>query len=227
LKQPLPIDGGLEKWRKAGISPNIIITPDTAMGGIDGPQDASAVIRMAYHGTDLYVQILRFARNPVFFQPVSRHYMQDCIEMCINGFGPGFKFDISKTTDTGDIIIRERFYYTKLAKLLPAGHAPRVIKILDNAKDVGERAMIESVYGVDLASCKVIVTEFKLPMDAATYENAEQDVPKMTPGSSFWLGFTIDDNNQPGADLQNLMVWPATYGTFNPPSDGAKAILGE
>jgi hypothetical protein len=227
LKRPLPIDGELEKWRKAGISPNIIITPDTAQGGIDGPQDASAVIRMAYQGTDLYVQILRFARNPVFFQPVSRHYMQDCVEMCINGFGPGFKFDISKTTDAGDIIIRERFFFNKLAKLLPAAHAPRVIKILDNAKAVSERAMIESVYGVDLAQCKVIVTEFKLPMDAATYENAEQDVPKMTPGSSFWLGFTIDDNNQPGADLQNLMVWPATYGTFNPPSDGAKAILGE
>ena len=227
LKEPLPIDGDLEKWRKAGITPNIIITPDTAVDGIDGPLDASAVIRMAYYGTDLYVQILRFDQNPVFFQPVSRHYMQPCVEMCINGFGPGFKFDISKTTDAGDMIIRERFYFTKLAKLLPADHAPRVIKILDSAKDVSERAMIESVYGVDLSSDKVIVTEFRLPMDAKTYEGAEQDTPKMTPGSSFWLGFMIDDNNQPGADLQNIMVWPATYGTFNPAEDGARAVLGE
>lgn len=227
LKVPLPIDGDLEKWRKAGITPNIIITPDTAVDGIDGPLDASAVIRMAYLGTDLYVQILRFDNNPVFFQPVSRHYMQPCIEMCINGFGPGFKFDIAKTTDAGDMIIRERFFYTKLAKLLATDHAPRVIKILDSAKDVSERGMIESVYGVDLSTDKVIVSEFKLPMDALTYEGAEADVPAMQPGSSFWLGFMIDDNNQPGADLQNLMVWPATYGTFNPPEDGAKAVLGK
>jgi hypothetical protein len=147
--------------------------------------------------------------------------------MCINGFGPGFKFDISKTTDAGDMIIRQRFYFTKLERLLSNQNAPRIIKILDNAKDVSEREMIESVYGVDLSVDKVIVTEFKLPMDAVTYEGAEADVPSMKPGSSFWLGFMIDDNNQPGADLQNLMVWPATYGTFNPPEDGAKAILGE
>lgn len=227
LKEALPIDGDLEKWRKAGISPNIIITPDTAVDGIDGPLDASAVIRMAYHGKDLYVQILRFDNNPVFFQPVSRHYLQPCVEMCINGFGPGFKFDISKTTDAGDMIIRQRFYFTKLERLLSNQNAPRIIKLLDNAKDVSEREMIESVYGVDLSVDKVIVTEFKLPMDTITYEGAEADVPSMKPGSSFWLGFMIDDNNQPGADLQNLMVWPATYGTFNPPEDGAKAILGE
>ncbi len=227
LTAPLPIDGDLEKWRKAGIAPNIIITPDTAMEGIDGPLDASAVIRMAYQGTDLYVQILRFAENPVFFQPVSRHYMQDCIEMCINGFGPGFKFDIAKTTDASDMIIRQRFYFSKFEKLLAAEHAPRVINILDSAKDVSERGMIESVYGVDLSTDKVIVTEFKLPMDALTYAGDEQAAPRMTPGSSFWLGFMIDNNDQPGADLQNLMVWPATYGTFNPPEDGAKAVLGE
>ena len=227
LKAPMPIDGDLVKWRTAGIIPNIIITPDTAVAGIDGPLDASAVIRMAYYDTDLYVQILRFDNNPVFFQPVSRHYMQPCVEMCINGFGPGFKFDIAKTTDAGDMIIRQRFFFTKLERLLTPEHAPRVIKILDSATEVSERAMIESVYGVDLSPDKVIVTEFKLPMDAITYEGAEADVPKMTLGSSFWLGFMVDDNNQPGADLQNLMVWPATYGTFNPPEDGAKAILGE
>ena len=227
LPAPLPIDGELEKWRKAGITPNIIITPDTAGEGINSPLDASAVIRMAYRGTDLYVQILRFARNPVFFQPVTRHYMQDCIEMCINGFGPGFKFDIARTTDAGDMIIRQRFYFSKFEKLLAADHTPRVIKILDSAKDVSERAMIESVYGVDLSTDKVIVNEFKLPMDAVTYEGDEKAAPAMTPGSSFWLGFMIDDNNQPGADLQNLMVWPATYGTFNPPEDGAKVVLGE
>lgn len=226
LKAPLPIDGDLAKWRTAGIAPNIIITPDTAVAGIDGPLDASAVVRMAYFGTDLYVQVLRFDENPVFFQPVSRHYVQPCIEMAINGFGPGFKFDITKTTDAGDIIIRQRFFFQKYELLVPPDHAPRVIKILDNAQDVPERSLIESVYGVNLAPDKVIVTEFKLPMDAITYKDAEADAPKMTPGSSFWLGFMIDDNNQPGADLQNLMVWPATYGTFNPPEDGAKAVLG-
>jgi hypothetical protein len=182
---------------------------------------------MAYSGSDLYVQILRFDDVPAFFQPRDRHYLQDCVEMAINGFGHGFKFDITRTSEDGDMILRQRFFANKLEMLVPAGHAPRVIKVLDNARAVPERELIESVYGTDLSAAKVIVTEFKLPIDPETYQGAEKDVFPLTPGSSFWLGFMIDDNDEPGSDVQNLMVWPATYGTFNPPEDGAKAILGE
>lgn len=45
------------------------------------------------------------------------------------------------------------------------------------------------------------------------------------PGNAFWLGFMIDDKPGPGSDIQNLMVWPATYGTFNPMDDGALAVF--
>jgi hypothetical protein len=227
LAAPMPIDGDLEKWRKAGINPNIIITPETAVTGINGPTDASAVIRMAYQGSDLYVQILRFDDIVTFHQPLERHYMQDCIEMCLNGFGKGFKFDITRTTDHGDIIVRQRFFDNKLERLLSADRAPRVIKVLDDAGGVPERAAIESVYGEDLSHCKVIVTEFKLPIDPQTYQGATDSLFEVAPGKSFWLGFMIDDNDEPGTDVQRLMVWPATYGTFNPPEDGARAVFGD
>lgn len=227
LPHALPIDGDLNKWRTAGISPNIIITPETAVAGINGPKDASAVIRFAYHGKDLYVQILRFDDVVTFHQPVERHYLQDCVEMCINGFGAGFKFDVTRTTDKGDIIIRQRFFDTKLEALLPADHAPRSIKVLDNAKDVPERSLIESIYGEDLSQCKVIVTEFKLPIDEQTYAGAKDAMFPVAPRKTFWLGFMIDDNDEPGTDVQRLMVWPATYGTFNPREDSALATFGE
>jgi hypothetical protein len=227
LARALPIDGDLKKWRAAGIGPNIIITPETAVAGINGPKDASAVIRVAYHDKDLYVQVLRFDNVVTFHQPVERHYMQDCIEMCINGFGAGFKFDITRTTDKGDIIIRQRFFNGKLEALLPADQAPRVIKVLDDAKDVPERELIESIYGEDLSNCKVIVTEFKLPIDQLTYVGATDSLFPVGPGKTFWLGFMIDDNDEPGTDVQRLMVWPATYGTFSPPEDGALATFGD
>ncbi len=227
LKQALPIDGDLKKWREAGISPNIIITPETAVAGINGPRDCSAVIRMAYHDSDLYVQVLRFDDVVSFHQPVERHFMQDCVEMCINGFGAGFKFDITRTTDKGDIIIRQRFFGGKLDSLLAADHAPRVIQVLDDATAVPERELIESIYGEDLSRCKVIVTEFKLPIDDVTYAGAKDAKFAVAPGKTFWLGFMIDDNDEPGSDVQRLMVWPATYGTFNPPEDGAVATFGE
>lgn len=45
------------------------------------------------------------------------------------------------------------------------------------------------------------------------------------PGLEFWLGFMINDNDQPGSDVQNDVVWPATYGNFNPREDGGRANL--
>jgi hypothetical protein len=34
----------------------------------------------------------------------------------------------------------------------------------------------------------------------------------------------VDDNDEPGTDLQKLEVWPASYGTFSPKEDGAWAV---
>jgi hypothetical protein len=41
----------------------------------------------------------------------------------------------------------------------------------------------------------------------------------------FWLGFLIDDNDQPGTDVQYFLLWPATYGTFSEKESGAIAEL--
>jgi len=70
LAQPLPIDGDLLKWR--AITPQMIITPETAGGRIDGPKDCSAVARFAVHGQDLYLQVLRFDNVVSFHQTVGK-----------------------------------------------------------------------------------------------------------------------------------------------------------
>ncbi len=225
LAAPLPIDGDLEKWRKAGVTPQMIVTPETASGAIDGPLDVSAVIRLAYHGNALYLQVLSFDDVPSFHQPVVRHYQQDGIELCINGFLPGFKFDITRTSDAGPIVIRQRFFNQDLDFLIPPSHAPRTVKVLKDARDVPERRLIESIYGVDMASSPVIVTECKLPIDATTYQGAVKDLFPLKPGQTFRLGVLINDNDDPGTDVQNYLVWPATYGNFNPIDDMATAVL--
>ena len=222
LAQELPIDGDLVKWRTAGIEPRIIITPDTAVGVKGGPKEASAVIRLAYRDGALYGQILRFCQVVVLDHPVSRAFLQDTVEMAINGFIEGFKFNITKTSDEGDVIQRQSWYGTPETRLTPAS-APRMVKVLDNARDVEERHMIEAIYGEDMSDCKVIIYEFKLPIDKETYKGGEDRIFSLEPGKSFWLGFMIDDNDQPGADIQNFLLWPATYATFVPKELGAIA----
>ena len=53
---------------------------------------------------------------------------------------------------------------------------------------------------------------------------AEQDVFPLGPGKSFWIGFFVDDNDTPYTDVQRFLQWPATFGMFNPPEDGARVI---
>jgi Right handed beta helix region len=225
LSKDLVIDGGLAKWREAGITPQIIVTPETSSGPIQDPRDMSALIRLAYRGNDLYAQFLQFDDKVTFHQPVSRHYQHDGVELILNGFGKGFKFDATRTSDAGPIVIRSRFYVQKLDSLLDPAQAPRSIQVLDDASGVPERALIESVYGVDLARCRVIVTEFKLPIDATTYQGSPESLFPMKPGQTFRLGFLINDNDEPGTDLQHYLVWPATYSNFGPVEDGALAVL--
>jgi hypothetical protein len=122
-------------------------------------------------------------------------------------------------------MVRRRFFYNNLTELTPAEHAPRVIKLLDSARDVPERALIEAAYGADMADCKVIVTEFRLPIDARTYRGSEQSLFPVQSGATFWLGFQMCDNDVPGTDVQDVIVWPASFGSFGPKEDGAVAVF--
>jgi hypothetical protein len=229
LAAPLAIDGDLAKWRKAGIVPQVVITTDTTGGGkFDGPRDCSAVVRLAYHGQDLYGQFLVFDDNVSFHQDVAKHHLQDGAEICINGYLAGFKFDLTTTSDTGPTILRNRFFQQKLTWALPAAHAPRSIRVLDDARSVEERGLIESAYGLDMSGCRVLVAEFKLPIDATTYKDSLKELEALTPwgpGREFWLGFLINDNDEPGTDVQNYLKWPATYDNFGPVELGARAVL--
>ena len=225
LASDLPIDGDLAKWRKAGVAPQVIVTPESAAGAIDGPRDVSAVVRLAYHGHAIYLQVLTFDDVPSFHQPAVRLHQQDGVEFCINGFRTGFTFDITGTQDAGPIVMRRRFGSGTLDWLVPAEHAPRVVEILPDARDVPERRLIEAISGVDMADSPVIVTECKLPIDAVTYQDAVKDLFPLESGRTFRLGILIDDNDVPGTDVHDSLAWPATFGNTRPIDDGAIAVL--
>jgi hypothetical protein len=108
-------------------------------------------------------------------------------------------------------------------KLRPE-HAPRIVKVLDSAEAVTERIALEQLHDVDLSKSKVIVTEFKLPLDEETYVQAEKDIIELGSGKSFWIGFYLDDNDRPYADVQDLILWPATFGMLSSPEEGARVI---
>ncbi len=213
LEAPLTIDGDLQKWRDTGIQPQIIITPETAGGEVDGPADISGVVRLAHEGGNLYVQVIKFDDVVTMHQPLAKHYMQDSVEFCINSFLHGFKFNVTRTQEHGDTVFRDRFYVKNFDKVYTAEEVPRSIRVLDNAAEVEERTLVESIYGVDLSDSPVIVTEFKLPM-AKAFEGDPKAGPAGKSGDTMWIGIMLDDNDEPGSDTQNLLVYPATYNTF-------------
>jgi parallel beta-helix repeat protein len=218
LAQPWAIDGDLEKWRQAGVQPIAVIGPQ---GSFNGPRDCSTVVRMAYEGQNLYFQVLQFDDVPTFYAMV----YEDCVELAINGAcGPGFQFICYKDADGTDHVWRNRFFQGGSQRFIDPQHAPRIVKVLPDARDVPERRLVETLYGEDLSESKVVLTEFKLPIDAVTFAGAEQDVFSLGPGTSFSIGFFIDDSDTPYTDVQRLLQWPATFGMFNPPEDGARAI---
>lgn len=224
LAAPLPMDGDLVKWRRAGITPQILATPETASPDITGPADCSAVVRLAHEGGNLYVQVIKFDDVVTMHQPLQLHYKQDSTELAINSYMKGFKFNVTRTQDHGDTVFRDRFVGAKLDLLLDPEKAPRHIAVLDNARDVEERKLIEGIYGVDLSASKVIVTEWKMPLDYA-FSGDPASGPGGKSGDTFWLGLFIDDNDVPGSDLQKYLSWPATYGTFEVKESGALATL--
>jgi len=227
LPHPLPIDGDLAKWRALGWSPQIIITPATGSASIKNARECSAVIRVAYQGKDLYVQVLRFCEVPTFHQTIATGTQnQDTVEMMINGFmDDGFQFSISKFSTDGDQIVRRRFFAGNLQLNLSPDFAPRVVKVLDSAQDVPERKLVESATGEDLATCKVIVTEYKMPIDARTYAGSEKSLFPVESGKGFYLGFMIDDNDVPGTDQQKVEIWPACFNTFSGKENSAYVVF--
>ena len=226
LATALPMDGDLKKWRTAGIIPAALITPETGSAAISGPKDCSAVLRLAYHGTDLYVQTIVFDNLVTFHQSQKQMYMADGIEMAINSFMSGFKYNVAITSDLGPTVFRNRFVSAKLERIFTDAEVPRKITVLDSAAEVEERQLIEAIYGVDLSQSKVIITEFKLPLTAeVAFEGAPGVIKEIAPGQKFWIGFFINDNDMPGGDVQNLLAWPATYGTFSVKESGALATF--
>jgi hypothetical protein len=213
LAAPLPIDGDLQKWRAAGIRPQILITPETAGGSVTGPADISGVVRLAHEGGNLYVQVIKFDDVVTMHQPLAKHYRQDSVEFCINGYMNGFKFNVTRTQEHGVTVLRDGSGSAKFEKVFTDAEVPRSIQVLDNAAEVEERKLIESIYGVDLTQSKVIVTEFKLSLETA-YTGKPTEVPSTKSGDTMWIGIMLDDNDVPGSDVQDLLVYPATYGTF-------------
>ncbi len=161
LPGPLVIDGDMQKWRKLGFPPQILLTPQNSYGKIDGPLDLSGVIRLGYHGRDLYAAVIVFDDVVSFHQPASRFYQGDSLQFCINGFLTGFGFSVAQTIDQGAFFLRNRFFYQNMDLNLDPAKAPRVIKKFANAADIPERQYIESIYGVDLSKSPGYVVEFQ------------------------------------------------------------------
>jgi hypothetical protein len=225
LPGPLAVDGDLSKWRRLGFPPQVLLTPQNSFGKIDGPADCSGVVRLGYHGRDLYAAVIVFDNVVSFHQPAARFYKADSLQFCINGFLSGFGFSVAQTTDKGAIFFRNRFFFQKMDLDLDPAKAPRVIRKFASARDIPERQYIESIYGVDLSQSPGYVIEFKLPLDESTYQGDEKIVPPVQSGKWFWLGFMLNDNDVPGTDVQNFIAWPATFNVFNPPEAGARAFF--
>jgi len=236
LVAPLPIDGDLEKWHKIGLTPQIVLTP--ALGSpINGAKDCSAVIRLAYEGDNIYVQLLRFD-DVIMFDPAVDTHLQDSLEMMINGFvKPGFQFIAGKFGPGGTDAVWRRRFHGELSKL-PPDVVPRVVRVLDNALAVPERKMIEDATGEDMSQAKVIVMEFKLPITktGAFAGEGEGDLFPVEAGKGFWLGFNVNDNDTPAMNdndssgtgmggVQKSIGWPASFGTFRPKEDGVWAVF--
>ena len=224
LTAPLPIDGGLEKWRAAGVHPQVMFPPR------DGDiHKASAMLRLAYEGQNLYVQVFEFDNHPTFHFGPQCPVWQDCVEMGINGAGiddasGGFQFLAYRGPDGKTYVSRYRFFSKIGLRILDPEHTPCAVTVLPDAKQVPERAELEALWGADLSKSKVIVTEFKLPFDAQTYIGSEADIPALGPGKSFWVGFFVDGSEFAGEELQHLMMWPPTFGFFSPKESGALAV---
>jgi hypothetical protein len=144
----------------------------------------------------------------------------------INGFMGGFQWNLGRFSDVpGDVLVCRRFYLDNLTLLPPADVAPRVIRRLDNAVGIPERALVESATGQDLRKAGMTVYEFRLPIDKRTCQAFEKAIFPVDPGMGFWLGIILRDNDILGADLRDYEVCPPSFGTFETKDKGAWAVF--
>jgi len=210
IGKDLTPDGDLAKWRTLGVKP-LVVGPDQTVR--NDPRDTSAVIRMAWNGKDkMFVQVIKFDNVLTFHQRhIGAHYLHDGMEMCINIFYEGWKYNVTRL-EGKDVVYRDRFGESK-SDFLSEAVSPRKITLLDNAKDVEERKMLEAARGLDMSGCKVMVIEFTLTPDAIAGMAGRK--MEFGSGKSFLVGFSINDGDVPGADLMNIITWPVMYGTFS------------
>ncbi len=226
LPKPLEIDGDPAKWRALGISPQFLITPVTAHGSVTGAGDLSAVGRIAYFGNEIYIHVIRFDDVVTFHQPMSSGHMQDTLEVMFNGFMEGFQWNLARYADAGEAIVRRRFFFKNLTRPIPAEVAPRAVRVVNDVRDLPERALMESATGEDLSKARAIYYEFRLPVDERAYEGSTQSIFPVAPGKGFWFGVMASDNDTPGADVQDYAVWPPSFGSFEVKERGAWAVFG-
>lgn len=226
LAAAFEMNGDPAKWR--GIQP-LLITPELASKAI-GPANNSAVIRFAWQGSDMYAQVIKFDDKSVLFQKdPGKHYLQDGVEIAINSFPEGFKYNLT-VIDGKPAVFRDtwRASYGKpeLNALLTPEVAPRSIRVLDDTTAVAaERMLLEAATGADLSKASAMVIEVKLPQSSMTpMERPEQEVV-FAGGKGFRLGIMLNDNDVPGWDALNPVVWPSTYGTFERPDRLAPAVF--
>ena len=226
LAAPFTMDGDPAKWR--GIQP-LLLTPELASKAI-GPDNNSAVIRFAWQGSDLYAQVIKFDDRSVLFQKEpTKHYLQDGVEIAINSYPEGFKYNMT-VIDGKPVVFRDtwRANYGKpeLNALLSPEVAPRSIAILDDTAPVAdERKLIEAATGADLSKASAMVIEVKLPQSSMTPMIRPEQEVVFAGGKGFRLGIMLNDNDVPGWDDLNPTVWPSTYGTFERPDRLAPAVF--
>jgi hypothetical protein len=103
--------------------------------------------------------------------------------------------------------------------------APRVIKVLDNARTIADRKLIEAAYGIDMSGCKVLLMEFVIPQSAMQPMEQKNMEVEFVSGKSFRLGFLLDDNDLPGSESFQNITWPVTFGIFERSEKSAEAVL--
>lgn len=210
----LPINGDMAKWRSLGITPILI--------GADNPTRNSAHVRLAWAEDGLYVQVIKFAETISLFQSEPRaHYRQDGVELNIDTFWNGWKYNVTRIKGVGDMVLRDQW---GKSSQLDTATAPRSIAVLDSAADIPERNAFEAVSGLDLSKCKAMVIEFRLS-PAALSGLPKRDLDPLGSGKTFILGIAINHNPIAGADICEQVNWPPNYGCFARPEAFAGMTL--
>ena len=160
-----------------------------------------------------------------FHQPLSRFYLADSLQFCINGFLTGFAFSIAQTTDQGTVFYRNRFFEQRFNLQLDPAKAPRVVKVFESTKDIPERKYIEDIYGIDLSKKSRVRHRVQAAARRDELPGRHADHSARRVGQGILVRPHAQRQRHPGADIQNYIAWPATFGMFAMPEAGARAIF--